>query len=175
LGARRDQNVTVTRSKTTAIKRPSTRASDDGRSRLGDLTRPIPIDKQVSRRPKVALFAGLFALIVIATIAAAVFILPIQTWMDQDDDLVQRQAQLDELREVNSELAAEVARLETPGGIRDAAKEEIGFVEPNEERFSLLPLPPLPNELPAGWPYDVVTQILDARRTGPAPVPTDDG
>lgn len=161
------------RSKTTAIKRPSLRASDEGRSRLGDLTRPIPIDKRVSRRPKVALIAGAFALLVIATIAAAVFILPIQTWMDQDDDLAQRQAQLDELRKVNGEQAAEVARLETEDGIREAAKQEIGYVEPGEDRYSLLPLPALPRDLPDGWPYNVVSQILDARLAGPAPVTAD--
>ncbi len=163
------------RSKTTAIKRPAAPAADEGRSRLGDLTRPIPIDKRVSRRPKVALVAGVLALLVIATIAAAVFILPIQTWRDQDDDLARRQAQLDALRKVNSELAAEVARLETDDGIREAAKEEIGFVEIGEERFSVLPFPALPSELPAGWPYNVVTEILDARRAGPAPVVADDG
>lgn len=161
------------RSKTTAIKRPSLRASDEGRSRLGDLTRPIPIDKRVSRRPKVALIAGAFALLVIATIAAAVFILPIQTWMDQDDDLAQRQAQLDELRKVNGEQAAEVARLRTDDGIREAAKQEIGYVEPGEDRYSLLPLPALPRDLPDGWPYNVVSQILEARLAGPAPVTAD--
>jgi cell division protein FtsB len=163
----------VPRSKTTAIKRPSLRASDEGRSRLGDLTRPIPIDKRVSRRPKVALIAGAFALLVIATIAAAVFILPIQTWMDQDDDLAQRQAQLDELRKVNGEQAAEVARLRTDDGIREAAKQEIGYVEPGEDRYSLLPLPALPRDLPDGWPYNVVSQILEARLAGPAPVTAD--
>ncbi len=172
---RSDQTVPVSRSKTTAIKRPATPSSDAGRSRLGDFTRPIPIDKRVSRRPKVALLAGVLALLVIATIAAAVFILPIGTWRDQDVDLERRQAQLDELRKVNSELAAEVARLETPEGIREAAKEEIGYVEQGERRFSVRPLPPLPSDLPAGWPYNVVTEILDARRAGPAPDATTDG
>ena len=79
------------RSKTTAIKRPSLRASDEGRSRLGDLTRPIPIDKRVSRRPKVALIAGAFALLVIASkqitsIALLVF------WVAMGDLLYGRQA-----------------------------------------------------------------------------------
>ncbi len=120
-----------------------------------------------------ALFAGSFALLVIGTIAAAVFVLPIQTWMDQDVDLEQRQAQLDELRKVNGELAAEKQRLETDDGIREAAKQEIGFVEPGEDRYSLLPLPALSADLPDGWPYNVVTQILDARSAGPAPVAAD--
>ena len=76
-----------------------------------------------------ALFAGVAALAVIGTIAAAVFVLPIGTWREQDDDLGQREAQLDELVRVNGQLAAEVDRLKTDDGIREAAKEEIGFVE----------------------------------------------
>ena len=165
----------MTRSKTTSIPRPTepAKASDEGRSRLGDFTRPIPVEKRILRRPKVALFGGIFVLLVIGTIAGAVFILPIQTWLDQDDSLVQRQTQLDELERVNGELAAEVDRLETEDGIREAAREEIGFVAAGEERSSILPLPPLPRNLPDGWPYNVVTGIIAARTAGPAPVAAD--
>ena len=165
----------MSRSKTTSIPRPvePAKASDEGRSRLGDFTRPIPVEKRILRRPKVALFGGIFVLFVIGTIAGAVFILPIQTWLDQDDSLVQRQTQLDELERVNGELAAEVDRLETEDGIREAAREEIGFVEAGEERSSILPLPPLPRNLPDGWPYNVVTGIIAARTAGPAPAAAD--
>ena len=85
----------------------------------------------------------------------------------------ERQAQLNELERVNGELAAEVDRLETEDGIREAAREEIGFVEAGEERFTILPLPPLPRNLPDGWPYNVVTGIIAARTAGPAPVVAD--
>ena len=114
------------------------------------------------------MFAGLSVLIVIGTIAVAVFVLPIGTWRDQDSDLVQRQAQLSELRRGNGELAVETQRLTSPNGIREAAREDYGFVEPGEERASILPLPPLPTKLPAGWPYNVVTEIADAKAVGPA-------
>ncbi len=164
----------VSRSQTTSIRRPAKQAAADvGRSRLGDFTRPIPVDKRISRRPKVALFAGLFVLAVMGFISAAVFILPIQTWRDQDVDLSKRQAQLDELEKVNGELAAEVDRLQTDDGVREAAREEVGFVETGEKRSSILPLPPLPSALPDGWPYNVATGIMNARRAGPAPAPTD--
>lgn len=163
----------MSRSKTTSIKRPSIPAAKEGSSRLGDITRSIPIEKRVSRRPKVALFAGAGALAVVATIAAAIFVLPIGTWREQDRDLAQRQAEIDELRRVTGQMAAEVDRLETDDGIREAAKEEIGYVELNEKRTSILPLPPLPSDLPDGWPYNVVTEIFAARTAGPAPVATD--
>jgi len=163
----------VTRSQTTSIKRPPAPAADEGRSRLGDFTRPIPVEKRISRRPKVALFAGLFVLAVFAVLGAAIFVLPIQTWRDQGDDLTQREAQLDQLEKVNVELAAEVDRLQTEDGIKEAAREEIGYVEAGEERTSILPLPPLPTDLPDGWPYSVVTSIIEARRAGPAPAAAD--
>jgi cell division protein FtsB len=165
----------VSRSNTTSIRRPKIEApaSKEGSSRLGDITRSIPIEKRVSRRPKFALFAGLAALIVVGTMAAAVFVLPIGTWQDQDVDLVQRQNQLDELQRINGQLAAEVNRLKTDDGVREAAREEIGFVIIGEERLSVLPTPPLPSELPDGWPYNVVSQIFAARSAGPAPALAD--
>ena len=163
----------MSRSQTTSIKRPPAPAADEGRSRLGDFTRPIPVEKRISRRPRVALFAGLFVLAVIGVLGAAIFVLPIQTWRDQSVDLDRRQAQLDQLEKVNVELAAEVDRLETEDGIREAAREEIGFVEAGEERSSILPFPPLPTDLPDGWPYSVATSIIAARAAGPAPTAAD--
>ena len=164
----------VSRSQTTSIKRPPKQAAaDEGRSRLGDFTRPIPVDKRISRRPKVAMFAGLGVLAIVAVLGAAIFILPIGTWRGQDVDLTQRQAELDELQKVNGQLSAEVDRLQTDDGIREAAREEIGFVEQGERRSTILPLPPLPTDLPDGWPYSVVTGILAARQAGPAPTATE--
>ena len=168
-------NGDVSRSKTTSIPRPKepAKASDDGRSRLGDFTRPIPVEKRLFRRPKLALFSGVFVLLVIGTLAAAVFILPLGTWFDQSDQLVQRQAELDELQRVNGQLSGEVERLGTDDGVREAAREEIGFVEEGDQRSTILPLPPVPSDLPDGWPYNVVTQIFAARTAGPAPAVAD--
>ena len=165
----------MTRSKTTSIPRPKepAKASDEGRSRLGDFTRPIPVEKRIFRRPKLALFGGVFVLLVIAMIAAAVFVLPMGTWFDQGDQLEQRQAELDELQSVNGQLAGEVERLVTDAGVREAAREEIGFVEEGDQLSTILPLPPVPSDLPDGWPYNVVTQIFAARTAGPAPAVTD--
>ena len=165
----------MSRSRTTSIPRPKepANASDEGRSRLGDLTRPIPVEKRIFRRPKFALFGGLFVLLVIGTIAAAVFILPLGTWFEQGEQLDQRQAELDELQRVNGQLSGEVERLRTDDGVREAAREEIGFVEDGDQRSTILPLPPVPRTLPDGWPYNVVTQIFAARTAGPETTPAD--
>jgi cell division protein FtsB len=164
----------VSKSQTTSIKRPPKQAAArEGTSRLGDFTRPIPVDKRITRRPKVAVFVGLFVVAVLAVIGAAVFVLPIQTWRDQNTEIGKQQAQLDGLDKINTQLAAEVDRLKTDDGVREAAREEIGYVQSGEERSSVLPLPPLPTVLPEGWPYNVVTGIIAARRAGPAPSATD--
>lgn len=95
------------------------------------------------------------------------------TWLDQGNDLEQRQAELEALQRVNGQLAGEVERLETDDGIREAAREEIGFVESGDARSSFLPVPPLPRTLPDGWPYNVVTAIFDVRTSGLEPTATD--
>jgi cell division protein FtsB len=165
----------VSRSKTTSIPRPTqpAKASDAGRSRLGDFTRPIPVEKRLFRRPRWVLAGALVALLVAGTVVAALVILPVQTWIDQDDDLARRQAELDELERVNGQLVGEVDRLQTDDGIREAAREEIGFVEEGDRRSTVLPLPSLPLELPSGWPYNVTAGILAARTAGPAPAATE--
>ena len=113
---------------------------------------------------------ALFATVV-AAVAAAVFVLPIGTWREQSGDIERREDQLGELQRVNNELEAEVLRLETSDGVREAAREDYGYVEEGEERASVLPLPPLPTDLPDGWPYSVVDQIIDIQ-LDPPPEPT---
>ena len=74
------------RNKTTSIKRPETRAAaDEGESNVGDLSRGIPVEQRISRRPQLAMFAGLFVLFVVVVAMVAIFILPINTWRDQEN------------------------------------------------------------------------------------------
>ena len=162
------------RSKTTSIKRPDQQpAADEGRSRVGDLTRPIPAGKRISRRPQVALFTGLFVLFVILILGAAVFILPIGTWRDQDREIEQRNREIAELERANGVLDAKANRLGTDAGALEAAGEELGVLEPGEVSISILALPALPTNLPNGWPYNVADQILKIRRAEPAPAADD--
>ena len=164
----------MSRNATTSIPRPPTRGSDDGSSRLGDYTRPIPVDRRISRRRRVPILIGAVALVVIATLALSVFVSPIGTWRDQDVDLQQRQVQFEELSRINTELEAEVERLKTDDGVRESAREDYGYTEAGERRLSVTGLPPLPTNLPDGWPYNVVTSIINASAAGPMPIAIDD-
>jgi cell division protein FtsB len=149
----------------TSVQRPEShpRASDAGRSRLGDLTRPIGVDRRIARRRRSNLLLGLVAVVIAGAIAAALFVLPVQTYVGQNEVLAKRQEQLDQLEAVNFDLQREVDRLATDDGIREAAREEIGYVEAGELRQSVLEFPDLPTDLPDGWPYDLVTAMIAVR------------
>jgi cell division protein FtsB len=155
----------MSEARTTTVKRTPRRASDAGRSRLGDLTRPIAREQRISRDRRPTVLFALGALVIAGAIAGALFLLPVRTWFEQDDRLAERRQQLDELEAVNADQQAEVERLLTPDGVREAAREELGFIDAGESRLSLLGLPDLPRHLPDGWPYSAVSRII-AVRTG---------
>jgi len=161
----------VTGKGTSTISRPDERqrASDRGRSRLGDITRPVRIDRRLTTNRRSSVLLGIVALAIAGAFAAALFVLPIQTYFDQDARIEQRSDQLEQLEAVNDDLRTEVARLGTDDGLREAAREELGFVEVGERRESILDLPPVPSDLPDGWPYNVVNDIVELRRNPPAP------
>ncbi|MDO8362290.1 MAG: septum formation initiator family protein [Actinomycetota bacterium] len=156
--------------KTSAIARPKepTRAAarltarDD--TKFGDFTRPIARDKQLVRgRGKRGIIA-IVATVITAALVAALFVLPVKAWMRQQDDIERKQHELSALDQANAALAAEVARLQTPEGIEEAAREEIGYVQRGEIRLTVLPVPPAPVTMPGGWPYDAVAQIVAVRQ-----------
>jgi len=112
------------------------------------------------------------ALAIASALAAALFGLPIQTYFNQDERIDQRRQQLIQLEAVNDDLQAEVDRLRTDDGVREAAREDLGFVEPGESRASVLDLPSVPTDLPDGWPYSLVNDITALRRNPPPQAPS---
>lgn len=157
---------------TSTVSRPPVppRASDRNRSRLGDLSRPIQIDRRIARQRRSTFMLAVVALAIAGALAAALFVLPIQTYFSQDDRIDQRREQLEQLETVNADLRSEVERLSTDDGVREAAREELGYVAAGERRESILDLPPVPTDLPDGWPYSLVNSIVDLRTNPPPPV-----
>ncbi len=157
---------------TTTIERPSVppSAADRGRSRLADLSRPIPVDRRIARHRRSNAALLLVALAIAGALAAALFVLPVQTLFAQDEQIAERTDQLSKLQAVNDDLRTEVDRLRTEDGIREAAREQLGYVEQGEVRTSILDLPAVPTDLPDGWPYGVIEGITELRRNPRAPV-----
>jgi cell division protein FtsB len=159
---------------TTTIRRPQDRrASDAGRSRLGDLRRRIIAPHVSTRRLRATWLFGLAALVIAGAIAAALFGLPVRTWFDQDSELQALEHELTELQTVNHDLQNEVDRLQTDEGIREATRDELGHVQAGDNRQTILELPPLPGDLPDGWPYSQVIAILAVRAAIDTPPSTD--
>lgn len=143
----------------------------------GDLTRPIPREDQLVRGRRTRGPLALVAVVIVLALAASVFVLPFRDWLRQGDDLGQRQNELAILEDVNARLESEIERLQTPAGIAEAARDELGFVVPGAERLAIVDRGELPAALPSGWPYSVVTGVLTARTAelALAPVTTADG
>jgi cell division protein FtsB len=149
---------------TTTIRRPSNRrASDAGRSRLVDNRRRKIAARTPLPRVSTTWLFSLAALVVAGAIAAALFGLPVRTWFDQDSELQALEHELTEMQSVNHDLQGEVDRLRTDDGIREAARDELGLVQAGDQRLTMLELPLLPVDLPAGWPYAQVSAILAVR------------
>ncbi len=154
--------------RTTSIQRPHdvTRAHPDrdrDASRFAEFTRAIAKDKQlVKGRGKRVVFA-LVATVIAAALIASLFVLPVKSWLQQRDDLARKQNELAVLSNANAQLAADVNRLQTPDGIKEAARQEVGYIGVGEQRISVLPTPNAPLTLPTGWPYDAIAQIVAVR------------
>ena len=160
---------------TTTIPRPKDRrASDAGRSRLGDIgrRRRLPRADRIAGRRRLGLLFGLAGLSVALAIGAALFLLPVRTWFDQDRQLDGLENELSELQTVNDDLENEVELLKTDDGIVGAAREELGHIQPGDRRATMQPLPPLPRDLPQGWPYSQVGQIIAIREAAAAADPS---
>jgi cell division protein FtsB len=151
---------------TTLIRKPARAASDVGRSRLADLTRPIAREQRIAKNRRPALLLGAVGVIVAGSIGAALFVLPVRTWVGQNDKIDELQAELRTTETVNGEVQQEVYELQTDDGIGAAAREELGYQRLNERRQTIVDLPDLPADLPDGWPYGPVEQIIALRAAG---------
>lgn len=166
---RGDRRSTVTRPRT------APRASERGRSRLGDVTRPVVLDRRLAKRRRSTVLLAIAALGIAGAFAAALFVLPVGTYFDQDTQIDQREEQLRQINAVVDDLRSEVERLRTDDGVREAARAELGMVEAGERRQTVLDATLVPTDLPEGWPYDLVEDIVDLRRNPPPPSPIDAG
>ena len=151
------------RSRQTRLRRTKTAASSRARSRLSDITRPVPRDARITERGRSTFFVAVVAVIVVGAVVASLVGLPLQTYLGQGDQINGLTEQVERLEQVNADLAAEVDRLRTDEGIIEAARSELGYVIDGERRETLLDLPDLPEDLPSGWPYGPVADILSVR------------
>jgi len=148
---------------TTVIRKARRAASDVGRSRLGDLTRPIAREQRIAKNRRPALLLGAVGVIVAVAIGAALFVLPVKTWLGQNAKIDALHRQVEATESVNGDLQQEVDELQTDEGIRAAAREQLGYQQANERRETIVGMPDVPTDLPDGWPYGPIEQIISLR------------
>ncbi len=149
--------------RTSTIPRPAGAA----RASTAPTVRPTSAVRvpQLTRRT-IAWMAGA---VIVGAVIASLFVLPLKTWFRQRDEIDIKQAELATLTQANAGLADEIGRLNTPAGVEEAAREELGFVKRGEIRITVLPAPAAPLTMPGGWPYDTFGRIMELRKQGPAP------
>ena len=93
----------------------------------------------------------------------SLFFFPVTDFVTQRSALAQKSSEFTSLADANEQLQTEVNALQTPEGIRNAARAQLGYVLPGEQRMSFAPMPKLPTDMPATWPYTLITDILTIR------------
>src|SRR6476659_9039700 len=92
----------------TIVRRAPRPAADAGRSRLGDLTRPIAKEQRIAKNRRPALLLGAVGILVVGAIGTALFVLPVRTWFGQ-----------------NQKIEALGAQLQTNGSVDDQVQQEV--------------------------------------------------
>ncbi len=127
---------------------------------LDQVARPIAAEKRLLRSVTGRLAGAIVTLAVLVALLAILFVLPVQTWMQQRDDLQSRRRELDMVRQANATLEAEIAQLQTPQGIERAAREQLGYVRRGERQYTIVDTPDSALVLPTGWPFDAVAHLV---------------
>jgi hypothetical protein len=95
-------------------------------------------------------------ILVVGSFANSFLVLPVKSWFGQRTEFEDRSAELEALQEATD-------RLQTPEGVEDAARDELGFVMVGENRRTVVGDASAPVDLPWGWPYDLVEEIVRVR------------
>jgi cell division protein FtsB len=146
---------------------PRAKKSTSVRTRVKDLTGslllPAASEHRLDRRPATRLAVRVVLASVVMAGATSLFVFPLRDYVTQRSALAQKNAEFSALADTNEQLQTEVNHLGTPEGIRNAARAQLGYVLPGEQRFTLVPMPALPTDLPTAWPYSLITDIVRVR------------
>lgn len=99
------------------------------------------------RRPVVFLIS---AAVLVVSVAVTTNALPLRQIVDQQQEVAEAQARLDELSRENDILADQVDALQTPIEIERLAREKLGYVRPGEAAYVVIEEEiPAVNDFPA--------------------------
>ncbi|MGD9702968.1 MAG: septum formation initiator family protein [Acidimicrobiia bacterium] len=125
--------------------------------------REVGDDTRLIQRKRNRNLLTLGAAVIVAALAAAVLVLPFRAWLNQRSELAERQHELAALDAANERIAQANERLQTPQGIEETARNDLGYLEAGEQQLTVLPAPSTGEQLPGRWPYTMVSDIFAVR------------
>ncbi len=102
-------------------------------------------------------------LVMVFALVASLFIFPVRTWLNQREILAERQAEYAAFEDIVENLQDQVTYLQSPQGLRDAIRTQLGFLAPDEKRVPLMEAPELSANFPERWPYTIVSTMMLVR------------
>jgi cell division protein FtsL len=106
--------------------------------------------------------------LVLATLVAVGYVMfvPARNYMEQQSATRDAQDQLDQLDDEIAQLEQRQDELADPDHVVQEAREQFNMGYPGEEVFAVLPAPPAPLPIPAGWPFDSLRGAAAAATAG---------
>ncbi len=149
-------------------------ALDGGKARAGADPEPTePVTQRAPRLPRDSprlpkdhphrrrriLTAVWTSAVIVAAGLLLLLVLPTRAWLAQRNDIASAEQKLSVIETENVKLQARLKALQTPEEIERVAREQYNLSSDGEQVFSILPAPALTN-LPTGWPYTLVNEIV---------------
>jgi cell division protein FtsB len=149
------------------------RALDEGDPAEAAASDDRPGPAHPNRRRRIVLAIWTTAVVIVAGLLL-LLVLPTRAWLSQRSAIASAERRLAVLQAENAKLSARVAALQTPEEVERVAREQYNLAHPGEKVLSVLPAPALTN-LPTGWPFSLVNEIVAARSAPPATTPPTSG
>ena len=112
-------------------------------------------------RPRgVRAFAVPLTILVVLALATTLFVVPVRTWMSQRSVLNTKQQEYAAYEDIVENMQDQVNYLQSPAGLRDAIRTQLGYLYPSERRVPMMDTPALSTTLPERWPYTIVSTMM---------------
>jgi len=97
---------------------------------------------------------------VVFALATTLFVVPVRTWISQRNVLNTKQQEYAAYEDMVENMQDQVNYLQSPAGLRDAIRTQLGYLYPSERRVPMMDTPALSTTLPERWPYTIVSTMM---------------
>ncbi len=117
-------------------------------------------DLHLVRHRGIRAFAVPLTVLIAFALATTLFVVPVRTWISQRQVLSARQQEYAAYENIVENMQDQVSYLQSPAGLRDAIRTQLGYLYPSERRVPMMDTPALSTTLPERWPYTIVSTMM---------------